>query len=94
MLEGDTRPWFLLPPPPTAAAHLEADAHVRRHDDLVALAVHLGAPQELALVGGDVVAAAVVAQLDALLRGQEHALGHVLVRGLLRVAVEPLGDFL
>jgi hypothetical protein len=41
-----------------------------------------------------VVVPAVVAQLDALLRDQKHALGHVLVRGLRAIAVELLRDFL
>lgn len=84
------------PPLPTwpGEAHLEADTHVGRHDDLVAFAVHLGAPQELALGGRDVVLAAVVAQLDALLPDQKHALGHVLVRRLRGVAKESLRDFL
>ncbi|KAK2502077.1 hypothetical protein MC885_005051 [Smutsia gigantea] len=75
-------------------AHLEADTHVRRHDDLVALAVHLGVPQELARVGCDVVLMAVVAQLDALLQDEKHTLCHILIRRLLRIAEEPLCDFL
>ena len=82
------------PCPPDSQAHLEADTHVGGHDDLVALAVHLRAPQELALVGRDVVGAAVVAQLNALLGDQKHSLGHVLVRRLRRVAEESLCDFL
>lgn len=82
-----------LPPWPEEA-HLEADTHVRRHDDLVAFAVHLRAPQELALGGRDVVLAAVVAQLDALLHDQKRALGHVLVRRLRGVAEESFCDFL
>ncbi|XP_035578382.1 potassium voltage-gated channel subfamily H member 1 isoform X2 [Zalophus californianus] len=73
--------------------HLKADTHVGRHDDLVALAVHLCAPQELALGGHDAVVPAVVAQPDALLQDQKHTLGHILVCGLLRVAGEPLCDF-
>ena len=75
-------------------AHLKAVTHVWRHDDLVALAVHLSTPQELALGGRDVVLAAVVAQLDALLQDQKHALRHVLIRRLRGIAEEPLCDFL
>lgn len=91
---------FSLPTRPSPArqghpqTHLKADAHVGRHDDLVALAVHLRAPQELALGGCDVVVSAVVTQLDTLLRDQKHALRHVLVCGLRGVAGEPLRDFL
>lgn len=83
-----------LPATGTPQTHLKADAHVGRHDDLVALAVHLRAPQELALGGRDVVISAVVTQLDTLLRDQKHTLCHVLVRRLRGVAGEPLCDFL
>lgn len=74
--------------------HLVADAHVWCHDDLVSLAVNLRAPQELSLGCGDVVVAAMVAKLDALLRYQKHALCHILIRRFRWVAEEPLCDFL
>lgn len=88
-------------PPPSASpcpvrspAHLEADAHVRGHDYLVAFAVHLCAPQELTLGCSDVVVAAVVAKLNALLQHQKHTLCHVLIGRLRWIAEEPFRDFL
>lgn len=87
-----------LPPasscPMRSPAHLEADAHVRGHDDLVAFAVHLCAPQELTLGCSDVVVAAVVAKLNALLQHQKHTLCHVLIGRLRWIAEEPFRDFL
>lgn len=74
--------------------HLVADAHFWCHDDLVSLAVDLHAPQELSLGCGDVVVAAMVAKLDALFHYQKQTLCHVLIRGLLWIAGEPLCDFL
>lgn len=89
---------FPLPPaspcPVRSPAHLEADAHVRGHDDLVAFAVHLCAPQELTLGCSDVVVAAVVAKLNALLQHQKHTLCHVLIGRLRWIAEEPFRDFL
>lgn len=74
--------------------HLVADAHFWCHDDLVSLAVDFRAPQELSLVCSDVVVAAMVAKLDALLGYQKHALCHILVCRFLRIAEELLCDFL
>lgn len=82
------------PCPVRSPAHLEADAHVRGHDDLVAFAVHLCAPQELTLGCSDVVVAAVVAKLNALLQHQKHTLCHVLIGRLRWIAEEPFRDFL
>lgn len=90
----------VCPPPPTilcairSPTHLVTDAHFWCHDDLVSLAVDFRAPQELSLVCSDVVVAAMVAKLDALLGYQKHALCHILVCRFLRIAEELLCDFL